>query len=195
MGPFLGQGLKTGQGEGEWRKFFATAGAALSVIEKTARVALRKAYPNYFRDTHDFIRESSPSSPVPHRAGHLEVRRRSSAVKNGTLIAGLRSDHFRSPEIAISEQHSTPPHMSRFIYASGLCSNLRTPAHPNQDGKVGVDAAIGVSQYLSSRRRRSRVMSLFCVPSSIVPERPDATPTQRFGRYSSSRPSDADSKL
>ena len=38
MGTFLGQALKSGQGEGEWRSFFATAGAALALVEKTAPV-------------------------------------------------------------------------------------------------------------------------------------------------------------
>lgn len=38
MGTFLGQALKSGQGETEWRRFFAVAGAALAVIEKTALV-------------------------------------------------------------------------------------------------------------------------------------------------------------
>jgi putative GTP pyrophosphokinase len=38
MGTFLGQALKSGQGEDEWRKFFSTAGAALAIVEKTASV-------------------------------------------------------------------------------------------------------------------------------------------------------------
>jgi len=38
MGTFLGQALKAGQGEAEWKTFFATAGAALAVIEHTSRV-------------------------------------------------------------------------------------------------------------------------------------------------------------
>jgi putative GTP pyrophosphokinase len=38
MGTFLGQALKAGEGEDEWRTFFATAGAALSVIEETSPV-------------------------------------------------------------------------------------------------------------------------------------------------------------
>nr|MBP6823711.1 RelA/SpoT domain-containing protein [Acidobacteriota bacterium] len=38
MGTFLGQALKSGQGEGEWRSFFAVASAALSIVEKTAPV-------------------------------------------------------------------------------------------------------------------------------------------------------------
>jgi putative GTP pyrophosphokinase len=38
MGTFLGQALKSGQGEGEWRQFFATAGAALAIVEKTPSV-------------------------------------------------------------------------------------------------------------------------------------------------------------
>jgi hypothetical protein len=38
MGTFLGQALKAGQGDQEWRKFFAQAGAALAVIEGTAPV-------------------------------------------------------------------------------------------------------------------------------------------------------------
>ena len=38
MGTFLGQALKSGQGEAEWRQFFATAGAALAIVEKTSQV-------------------------------------------------------------------------------------------------------------------------------------------------------------
>jgi putative GTP pyrophosphokinase len=38
VGTFLGQALKSGQGEDEWRNFFATAGAALAVVEGTASV-------------------------------------------------------------------------------------------------------------------------------------------------------------
>lgn len=38
MGTFLGQALKSGQGEGQWRDFFTVAGAALAVVEKTAPV-------------------------------------------------------------------------------------------------------------------------------------------------------------
>jgi len=38
MGTFLGQALKSGQGEQEWRKFFATAGAALAALERTEPV-------------------------------------------------------------------------------------------------------------------------------------------------------------
>lgn len=38
MGTFLGQALKSGQGEGQWRSFFEKAGAALAIVEKTAPV-------------------------------------------------------------------------------------------------------------------------------------------------------------
>ncbi len=38
MGTFLGQALKSGQGERDWRDFFAKAGAALAVIEKCPAV-------------------------------------------------------------------------------------------------------------------------------------------------------------
>jgi putative GTP pyrophosphokinase len=38
MGTFLGQALKSGRGEAEWRSFFATAGAALAIVEKTPQV-------------------------------------------------------------------------------------------------------------------------------------------------------------
>ncbi|MBX3120863.1 MAG: RelA/SpoT domain-containing protein [Fimbriimonadaceae bacterium] len=38
MGTFLGQALKSGQGESQWRRFFSVAGAALAVMEKTASV-------------------------------------------------------------------------------------------------------------------------------------------------------------
>lgn len=38
MGTFLGQALKSGQGEAEWRNFFTVSGAALAVVEKTAPV-------------------------------------------------------------------------------------------------------------------------------------------------------------
>jgi putative GTP pyrophosphokinase len=38
MGTFLGQALKSGQGEAPWRGFFAKASAALAVVEKTAPV-------------------------------------------------------------------------------------------------------------------------------------------------------------
>ncbi len=38
MGTFLGQALKSGQGEGEWRRFFAVASASLAIVEKTSPV-------------------------------------------------------------------------------------------------------------------------------------------------------------
>lgn len=38
MGTFLGQALKSGQGEQEWRSFFTKASAALAIVEKTAPV-------------------------------------------------------------------------------------------------------------------------------------------------------------
>lgn len=38
MGTFLGQALKSGQGEQEWRNFFAKASAALAVVEKSPTV-------------------------------------------------------------------------------------------------------------------------------------------------------------
>lgn len=38
MGTFLGQALKSGMGEREWRQFFAVAGAALAITERTAPV-------------------------------------------------------------------------------------------------------------------------------------------------------------
>ena len=38
MGTFLGQALKSGQGEQQWRDFFAKASAALAIIEGTAAV-------------------------------------------------------------------------------------------------------------------------------------------------------------
>ena len=38
MGTFLGQALKSGQGEQQWRGFFSKASAALAVIEKTPAV-------------------------------------------------------------------------------------------------------------------------------------------------------------
>ncbi len=38
MGTFLGQALKAGQGDQEWRDFFAKASAALAIIESTAPV-------------------------------------------------------------------------------------------------------------------------------------------------------------
>lgn len=34
MGTFLGQALKSGQGEGQWRAFFAISGAAIALLEK-----------------------------------------------------------------------------------------------------------------------------------------------------------------
>src|SRR5207249_851581 len=37
-GTFLGQALKSGQGEEAWRSFFKTAGAALAVVERTPPV-------------------------------------------------------------------------------------------------------------------------------------------------------------
>ncbi len=49
MGTFLGQALKSGQGEREWRQFFAVAGAALAVLEKTAMV------PGYDKQTPEEI--------------------------------------------------------------------------------------------------------------------------------------------
>jgi hypothetical protein len=44
MGTFLGQALKSGQGEGEWRSFFSTASAALATIERTAPVPGYEGY-------------------------------------------------------------------------------------------------------------------------------------------------------
>lgn len=38
MGTFLGQALKSGQGEQEWRSFFAKASAALAIVEKAPAV-------------------------------------------------------------------------------------------------------------------------------------------------------------
>lgn len=38
MGTFLGQALKAGQGDQEWRDFFAKASAAIAIIERTAPV-------------------------------------------------------------------------------------------------------------------------------------------------------------
>ncbi len=38
MGTFLGQALKSGQGEEQWKNFFSVAGAALADLEKTAPV-------------------------------------------------------------------------------------------------------------------------------------------------------------
>lgn len=38
MGTFLGQALKSGQGESQWRDFFTTASAALALVEKSAPV-------------------------------------------------------------------------------------------------------------------------------------------------------------
>lgn len=46
MGTFLGQALKSGQGEAEWRGFFTTAGAALAIVEETAPVP---GFENYDR--------------------------------------------------------------------------------------------------------------------------------------------------
>jgi putative GTP pyrophosphokinase len=38
MGTFLGQALKSGQGDDDWKKFFSAAGGALAVLEKTPAV-------------------------------------------------------------------------------------------------------------------------------------------------------------
>lgn len=38
MGTFLGQALKSGQGEGQWRAFFAVSGAAIALLEKCPSV-------------------------------------------------------------------------------------------------------------------------------------------------------------
>ena len=38
MGTFLGQALKSGKGEPEWRKYFSIASAAIAVVERTAAV-------------------------------------------------------------------------------------------------------------------------------------------------------------
>ena len=38
MGTFLGQALKSGQGEQDWREFFAAAAAALAIVERTPPV-------------------------------------------------------------------------------------------------------------------------------------------------------------
>ena len=38
MGTYLGQALKSGQGDQEWKQFFRTASAALASLEKTAPV-------------------------------------------------------------------------------------------------------------------------------------------------------------
>jgi putative GTP pyrophosphokinase len=43
-GTFLGQALKSGQGETQWRSFFSIAGAALAVVEKTAPVPGFESY-------------------------------------------------------------------------------------------------------------------------------------------------------
>lgn len=45
MGTFLGHALKSGQGERNWREFFATASAAIAVVEKSPQV------PGYERST------------------------------------------------------------------------------------------------------------------------------------------------
>ena len=47
MGTFLGQALKSGQGENQWRNFFEKAGAALAIVEKTAPVP---SFENYTDD-------------------------------------------------------------------------------------------------------------------------------------------------
>jgi Region found in RelA / SpoT proteins len=47
MGTFSGQALKSGQGDEEWRRFFAVASAALAIDEKTAPVP-------GFQDSADF---------------------------------------------------------------------------------------------------------------------------------------------
>src|SRR5690606_10212353 len=44
MGTFLGQALKSGQGEAEWRGFFTIAGAAIAIVEGTAPVPGFEAY-------------------------------------------------------------------------------------------------------------------------------------------------------
>lgn len=38
MGTFLGQALKSGQGDTEWRNFFTASGSAMALLEKTAPV-------------------------------------------------------------------------------------------------------------------------------------------------------------
>jgi putative GTP pyrophosphokinase len=38
MGTFLGQALKSGQGEAQWREFFVKASAALAIVERTSPV-------------------------------------------------------------------------------------------------------------------------------------------------------------
>jgi Region found in RelA / SpoT proteins len=38
MGTFLGQALKSGQGEGQWRSFFAVSGAAIALLENSPPV-------------------------------------------------------------------------------------------------------------------------------------------------------------
>lgn len=56
MGTFLGQALKSGQGEQEWRDFFSQAGAALAMLEKTAPVP---GYENFTsQQVHKMIYES-----------------------------------------------------------------------------------------------------------------------------------------
>ena len=47
MGTFLGQALKSGQGEGQWRSFFEKAGAALAIVEKTAPVPGFESHTTY----------------------------------------------------------------------------------------------------------------------------------------------------
>ena len=75
MGTFLGQALKSGQGEEQWREFFSTAGAALADLEKTTPV------PGF---------ENCSSQQIHERLSELEQRLRVLEKLSGFAIAADR---------------------------------------------------------------------------------------------------------
>lgn len=71
MGTFLGQALKSGQGEYEWKTFFSMAGAALAIVEKTAPVP---GYENCTVDElHEKIYESERSLRVSEKLSGFAI--------------------------------------------------------------------------------------------------------------------------
>jgi len=59
MGTFLGQALKSGQGEGQWKAFFEVSSAAIALLEKCPPIL----------DTKDFLRaRHSGGSPKPSQS-------------------------------------------------------------------------------------------------------------------------------
>jgi putative GTP pyrophosphokinase len=72
MGTFLGQALKSGQGDESWRNFFGIAGAALAVVEKT------QAVPGY---------ENRSLDEIGHQLAEAESRLRVIEKLRGFAVA------------------------------------------------------------------------------------------------------------